>query len=107
MHDETFLVMKGTLRFFTTGLKDHLPDVVAKAGDYVTVPTRAPHTFGNPFDEDAVFFNTFTPAFYVNYFKLLSDMAKEGPVGPPQIMEAMAAYATLPVKNATKSAPEN
>ena len=103
MHDETFLVTKGTLRFFTTGLKDPLPDIDAKVGDYVTVPTRAPHTFGNPFDEEAKFFNTFTPAFYINYFKLLANMAKEGPVGPPQVMQAMAAYATLPVKSSSNA----
>lgn len=106
MHDETFLVTKGTLRFFTTGLKEPLPDVNAKAGDFVTVPIRAPHTFGNPFDEEASFFNTFTPAFYINYFKLLGDLAKEGPVGPPQVMQAMAAYATLPVKGASNPAVE-
>ena len=98
MHDETFLVTQGTLRFFTTGLKEPLPDVDVKVGDYVTVPTKAPHTFSNPFDEEAKFFNTFTPAFYVDYFKLLSKMAEQGPVGPPQILQAMAAYATLPVK---------
>ena len=97
MHDETFLVTKGTVRFFTTGLKEAQEPIDAKAGDYVTVPTRAPHTFGNPFDEEARFFNTFTPAHYVNYFKMLNELAKKGPITPPVILQAMASYATLPV----------
>ena len=100
MHDETFLVTQGTLRFSTTGLllDESQPKYVdARVGDYVTVPTRAPHTFANPFDEEAKFFNTFTPAFYVNYFKLLSAMAQQGPVGKGEVTRAMAAYATLPV----------
>jgi len=35
--------------------------VDASAGDYVVVPTRAPHTFSNETGEEARFFNTFTP----------------------------------------------
>ena len=99
MHDETFLVTQGQFRFTTSGLvNDPQPHGVdAKAGDYVTVPTRAPHTFSNPFDEEAKFFNTFTPAFYINYFKLLGQMAEKGPVGREEVTKAMAAYATLPV----------
>jgi len=61
MHDETFYVTKGTIRF-------HIPEKIgmgayldAKAGDYVVVPTRAPHTFSNPFDVEGVFINTYTP----------------------------------------------
>ena len=33
-------------------------------------------TFSNPTDQEAKFFNTFTPAFYINYFKLLSEISK-------------------------------
>lgn len=33
----------------------------AAVGDYVVVPTRAPHTFSNETDEEAKFVNTFTP----------------------------------------------
>ncbi len=52
MHDETFLITAGTVRFHTkiTG------DIDAKVGDYIVVGTRAVHTFSNPFDED---FNRF------------------------------------------------
>ncbi|KAI1325916.1 RmlC-like cupin domain-containing protein [Xylariaceae sp. FL0255] len=95
MHDETFLVTKGTLRF-------HAPDgktIDAKAGDFVVVPTRAPHTFSNPTGEDAMMFNTFTPAYYVNYFKLMSEMMTDGQrLKPEQVMECMARFATVPAK---------
>lgn len=95
MHDETFLVTAGTIRF-------HLPDnkhVDANAGDYVTVPIRAPHTFSNPSGGESRFFNTFTPAFYINYFKILAEMSKEdGQMSPAKNLAAMAAFATLPAK---------
>ncbi|KAI0455983.1 RmlC-like cupin domain-containing protein [Xylaria acuta] len=94
MHDETFLVTKGVIRF-------HAPDgkhVDAKEGDYVVVPTRAPHTFSNPTKEESVFFNTFTPAHYINYFKLMSEMAGGGsrPLTKDDFVEAMSRYATVP-----------
>lgn len=96
MHDEGFLVTKGTVRFHTTGLRD-AKDVDCKTGDFVTVPVRAPHTFSNPFDEEARFFNTFTPAFYVNYFKLLSEITEEGRSLQEANKQAMAYFATMPV----------
>lgn len=77
MHDETFLVTQGKMQFH--GLKGET--IVAKHGDYVTVPTRSPHTFSNPYDEEAKFFNTYTPAFYINYFKMLATMAQEVSAG--------------------------
>ena len=71
----------------------------AAKGDYVTVPTRSPHTFSNPFDEEAMFFNTYTPAHYINYFKLLSTMAEEGvPMNPEANRKAMAVNHTLEVQ---------
>jgi oxalate decarboxylase/phosphoglucose isomerase-like protein (cupin superfamily) len=94
MHDETFLVTAGTVRFHIPGK----PDVDAKAGDYVVVPTRSPHTFSNPTDQEAKFFNTFTPAFYINYFKLLSELAEAGqPMTKEVNQKAMTYYATIPV----------
>jgi Cupin domain len=76
----------------------------AKAGDYVTVPTRSPHTFSNPFDEEAKFFNTFTPAHYINYFKLLHTMSQEGvPMNPEANKKAMAYFATRRVPCPLKS----
>ncbi|KAK3938165.1 RmlC-like cupin domain-containing protein [Diplogelasinospora grovesii] len=94
MHDETFLITAGTIRFFGSDRKT----ADAKAGDYVVVSTRAPHTFENPSDtEEARFFNTFTPAYYVNYFRLMHDMLKDGkPLDGDTMVEAMSRFATLP-----------
>jgi len=94
MHDEMFLTTQGTVRFHIPGK----PDIDAKLGDFVSVPVRAPHTFSNPHAEEAKFFNTYTPAFYINYFKLLGTMIEEGEMMTPEKnLEAMANYATLPV----------
>ena len=101
MHDETFYITKGTIRF-------HIPDtssgqegkdkkiVNCKAGDYMVVPARAPHTFSNPGDEEAKFFITCTPGFYINYFKLLSGLANPDQPVPVEVnMQAMAMFATV------------
>ena len=67
MHDETFLVTKGTVRFHVPEAPGLEPKVIdAKEGDYVVVPTRAPHTFSNETDEEARFFNTYTPVSQVS-----------------------------------------
>jgi len=90
----THTAAKGTVRFHIPGKED----IDAGTGDFVSVPVRAPHTFSNPFNEEAVFINTYTPAFYVNYFKLLSEMV-DGDEGmtPEKNLKAMANWATLPV----------
>ena len=94
MHDETFLVTQGTLRFH--GKDGAIVD--AHTGDYMTVPPRAPHTFSNPFDVEAKFFNTFTPAHYINYFKMLSTLGQKGiPMNPEASRKAMAYFATIGV----------
>jgi mannose-6-phosphate isomerase-like protein (cupin superfamily) len=62
MHDETFLVTKGTVRFRVPEAEGPEPKTIdVKAGDFIVVPPRAPHTFSNETDEEARFFNTFTP----------------------------------------------
>ena len=93
MHDETFLVTAGTLTF--TQLKTHIH---ASAGDYVVVPVKAPHTFRNDGDEEARFFNTFTPAYYIDYFRLLAEAAKEGGLTQEVGMAAMERFATFLVE---------
>lgn len=101
MHDETFLIQSGTVRF-------HVPDqdkpghdkkvVDAGPGDYMVVPIRAPHTFSNPGDEEAKIFFTSTPSFYINYFKLLSSLAKPDEPLPGEVtMKAMSMFATIQV----------
>jgi mannose-6-phosphate isomerase-like protein (cupin superfamily) len=93
MHDETFLVTEGVVRF-------HGPDstvVDAHAGDYVTVPIRAPHTFSNPTNQQAKFFNTFTPAFYIDYFKILAEKSKtDEKMSKEKNLEVMSRFATMP-----------
>ncbi|MCJ1388527.1 hypothetical protein MMC18_001374 [Xylographa bjoerkii] len=92
MHDETFLVTSGTVRF-TTGTTDH----DAKTGDDVVVPPMASHTFSNASDEVATMYNSFTPAFCVNYFRLLQEMAKKngGKLDQKDGVEAMGRHPTL------------
>jgi quercetin dioxygenase-like cupin family protein len=92
MHDETFLITKGTIRFSTVQ-EDH----DAGVGDYVVVPPKAVHAFSNPFDEEAEFFNTFTPAYYVDYLRMLAQQAREGkgPLTVEQQVEAMKQFATF------------
>lgn len=98
MHDETFLTTAGTVRFHIPKKEGGEDIVDAKTGDYVVVPVRAPHTFSNPFDEEAKFINTYTPAFYINYFKLLASMIGEGETMTPEKNRlAMANFATLPI----------
>src|SRR6266702_8147722 len=89
-HDEGFYVVSGTVRF-TVGTQDH--DVPART--LVMVPTGAPHTFANPFDEPAVMLNTFTPDLYVQYFRDLRDMIAGGQeLTPAATIAVMSRYAT-------------
>jgi len=69
------LVIQGIIRF---AVNEEGHDV--KTGEYVVVPTGAAHTFSNPFDEPAAFVTTFTPAYYVNYFRELGKVisARQG-----------------------------
>ena len=71
MHDESFLVLKGTCTFTSRDAK-----ITCKAGDYLTVPTHSPHTFANDGDEELKLYSTFTPAYYINYFRLMVDMVR-------------------------------
>jgi hypothetical protein len=99
MHDETFFVTKGTIRF-------HIPDidnpgkdkeiVDAHEGDYMVVPIRSPHTFSNPTDGESRVVFTSTPAFYINYFKLLSSLAQPDQPLPAEVtLSAMSMFATM------------
>jgi len=95
MHDETFYVLSGNVRFATgTTIHD------AHAGDYVVIPPLAPHTFSNESDEVVTMYCSFTPAFYINYFRLMQEMAVRhgGKVTREDAMEAMGRYATLQVE---------
>lgn len=63
------------------------------------VPPRAPHTFSNPFGEQAKFFTTFTPAFYIQYFQLMDEWIKKGEtLDAEKVKKAMAYFATIGVE---------
>lgn len=100
MHDETFLVLKGTATFYSRNQK-----FTANMGDYIVVPPHSPHTFANEDShEELVMYNSFTPAFYVNYFRLMAKMADKekhenmggkGIITPDIGKYAMGQYATI------------
>ena len=91
MHDETFLIIRGTLRFIVGET-----ELDARAGDYVVVPVGAKHTFANPFDEPAIMFNSFTPAYYINYFRDVARLVAAEGFSREGILRVMARYATEP-----------
>ena len=91
MHYETFLITGGILRFT---LGDIHWD--AKVGDYIIVPVGVPHTFANVSSAPVEFFSTFTPAYYVNYFRELADLSAKGRLNPEENLSAMRRYATVP-----------
>jgi oxalate decarboxylase/phosphoglucose isomerase-like protein (cupin superfamily) len=96
MHDETFFITKGRVRFHTDK-----GDIDTKAGDYAIVPVRAVHSFSNPFDEPAEFFNTFTPSYYIDYLRMLCKAAGDAAKGGRKLTddeqrEIMAQFATFP-----------
>ncbi|KAK5163497.1 uncharacterized protein LTR77_010679 [Saxophila tyrrhenica] len=101
MHDETFLIQAGTVRFHVPDPESEGKDRVVRdagVGDYVVVPIRAPHTFSNPGDEEATIIFTSTPSFYINYFKLLSSLSKPDEPLPGEVtMKAMSMFATIQV----------
>jgi quercetin dioxygenase-like cupin family protein len=101
-HDEGFYVVSGTARF-TVG--DTTYD--APAGTLVMIPPGAPHTFANPSDQTAVLLNTFTPDFYVRYFRDLRDMIANGqPLTAEASVEVMSRYATIPATDFAEHEPE-
>ena|SRR6187402_105984 len=119
MHDETFLITSGRLRFTiipTSTLPSSSPSISTstsptnhssqtqnidtQTGDYVVVPPKSIHTFSNPFDEPASFFNTFTPAYYVDYLRMLAGAIAEAQKGGKKLTEeeqraVMAQFATF------------
>ena len=90
-HDETFYVISGTARFTVGDAQREAP-----AETFVSVPIGAEHTFANPGDEPAIILNTFTPDFYVGYFRDLSRLAASDGMTPEAILAVMARYATYP-----------
>jgi hypothetical protein len=50
----------------------------------LVVPVWAPHTLANVSDAPVEFFSTFTPAYYVNYFRELADLSAYGRLNPEE-----------------------
>ena len=99
-HDEGFYVVSGTARF-TVGETTY----EAAAGTLVMIPPGAPHTFANPGDQTTVLLNTFTPDFYVQYFRDLRDMIAAGQeLTPEATIAAMSRTPPLPRPTSPSSA---
>ncbi|CAL9278034.1 hypothetical protein SUDANB5_06565 [Streptomyces sp. SudanB5_2050] len=96
-HDEGFYVLSGTVRF-TVGAEVH----DATPGTLVMVPPGVPHTFATPTDRPAVMLSTFTPDFYVQYFRDLEAALAGGlPPTPEVTLDRMSRYATEPATDLT------
>jgi len=94
-HDEGFYVVSGTARFTVGGTTYDAP-----AGTLVMVPPGAPHTFANLSDQAVILLNTFTPDFYVQYFRDLRDMIATGQqLTPEASAQVMSRYATIPASD--------
>lgn len=94
-HDEGFYVISGTVRF-TSGHTVH----DAPAGSLVLIPPGAGHTFENASDEAAVMLSTFSPSFYVQYFRDLAEMIASGQAMTPEsVGEIMSRYTTEPAQS--------
>ncbi len=91
-HDEGFYVISGTARF-TSGNTGY----DAPTGTLVMIPPGVPHTFENPGDEPMVMLSTFSPSFYVEYFRDIAAMIASGrAMTPESVGEIMARYTTEP-----------
>jgi oxalate decarboxylase/phosphoglucose isomerase-like protein (cupin superfamily) len=78
----------------------------APAGSLVMIPPGAPHTFANPTGETTVLLNTFTPDFYVQYFRDLRAMIASGqPLSEEAMIAAMRPYATEPASDFSQLPP--
>lgn len=96
MHDETFYVTEGMVRFHCPGQ----PSIDAGVGDMVIVPTRMPHRFSNPFEKEGKFVSTNTPSHYARYFYYLEYLIGEGNELTPEVNKAaMRRFATVPLQD--------
>jgi quercetin dioxygenase-like cupin family protein len=69
-HDETFYVVRGTVRFASADLVVDVP-----AGGFFSAAAGTPHGFGNAApDETALMLCTVTPQKYVGYFRALQEL---------------------------------
>ncbi|KAK2074659.1 hypothetical protein P8C59_008848 [Phyllachora maydis] len=92
-HDELFLVTKGSLVFMTPE-----GDTQVAAGELMTVPPRAVHTFRNASEtESAECYMTATPGYYVDYFRMLAKTVEEGTkLTSTETRHLMSLFGTFP-----------
>jgi len=74
--DESFICLSGKLQ---VTLGDEQFELVH--GDYLLLPRDVPHTFNNPYDEDARVISVVSPAGLEAYYEALAAL----PPGPPDI----------------------
>lgn len=68
-HDETFYVVRGTVRFAGADLVVDVP-----AGGFFSAPMGTPHGFDNAADEPALMLCTVSPQRYLDYFRELQTL---------------------------------
>ncbi|KAK4134910.1 RmlC-like cupin [Trichocladium antarcticum] len=92
-HDEVFFVTKGTMTFVTPE-----GEVSAAAGDLMTVPPGAIHTFKNGSEtEGCECYMTATPGHYVDYFRMVAKAAEDGKqLDKSSVLHLMALFGTFP-----------
>ncbi|KAH6647556.1 RmlC-like cupin domain-containing protein [Truncatella angustata] len=92
-HDECFFVTKGRVTFVTPD-----KDVTVGAGELMTVPPRAIHTFKNASEtEPAEFFMTATPGYYMDYFRMMDKVTHSGEkLTKEQTQHIMELFGTFP-----------
>ncbi|KAL2132097.1 hypothetical protein VTI74DRAFT_4220 [Chaetomium olivicolor] len=92
-HDELFFVTKGTMTFVTPE-----GELTASAGDLMTVPPGAVHTFKNGSEtEDCECYMTATPGHYVDYFRMLAKATHAGKqLTKGDVEHLMALFGTFP-----------
>lgn len=61
----------------------------------MTIPLRLPYRFSNPFDEEAIFVNTLTPSFFVEYFRNLEQIMNGN--ADEDMEDLMRRFATVPM----------
>jgi quercetin dioxygenase-like cupin family protein len=76
--DETFFVIEGTLELRLGELT-----VLARAGDYISVPRGAVHSFRNVAEHDARMLVTFVPAGFEAFFEEVFEPAADRTSPPP------------------------
>ena len=88
-HDETFIVVSGSLEFNIDG-KSH----TAPAGTLAYAPRETAHAFTNPHDEPATVIGIYTPAGYEDYFADLAAAMNDGTLNPDSLATILKRYNT-------------